>query len=179
MPLSDPHNPGELGFDYWLSETNQFNLNPVFSRNGTPERFEGDSSEVLVDEALKFIAQANKENKPAFVLIWYASPHRPFEALDKDKIAFKDLTEASRPHHGEIVAMDRSIGTLRQGLRELGIVENTLVWFNSDNGGLPSFSVTSTAGAGLPGVIPDTTGHLRGFKSSFYEGGFRVPAIIE
>ena len=180
MPLSDPHHPGELGFDYWLSETNQFNLDPLFSRNGIAERIEGESSEILVDEALAFIEQANKEGKPAFVLIWYASPHRPFEALDADMEAFEDLPEASRVHHGEIVAMDRSIGTLRHGLRDLGIAGNTLVWFTSDNGGLPTFDVTrASTGEVLPGVVPDTTGDLRGFKNSFYEGGIRVPGIIE
>ena len=83
MPLSVPHHPGELGFDYWLSETNQFNLDPLFSRNGTTERIEGESSEILVDEALAFIEQAQRRDKPAFVMIWYASPHRPFEALDE------------------------------------------------------------------------------------------------
>ena len=180
MPLSDPHNPGELGFDYWLSETNQFNLDPQFSRNGTVENFKGESSEILVEEALKFIAQAHKENKPSFVLIWYASPHGPMEALDKDKAVFADMHEFSGAHHGEIVAMDRSIGMLRQGLGDLGIAGNTLVWFNSDNGGLPMFGVTRTSsGEYIPGINPDSTGHLRGSKSSFYEGGFRVPAIIE
>ena len=179
MPLSDPHNPGELGFDYWLSDTNQFNLNPLLSRNGTPERIDGESSEVLVDEALKFIERAHKQDKPAFVMIWYASPHRPFEARDKDMEAFADLSEASRVHHGEIVAMDRSIGNLRRGLRDLGIAGNTLVWFCSDNGGLPTFTVTSAAGKVHPGINPDSTGHLRGFKHAFHEGGIRVPGIIE
>jgi arylsulfatase A-like enzyme len=62
--------------------------------------------------------------------------------------------------------MDRSIGTLRDGLRSLGIAEETLVWFTSDNGGLRR-------------ITPDTTGGLRGFKNDIYEGGLRVPAIIE
>ena len=180
LPLSDPHHPGELGFDYWLSETNQFNLNPLLSRNGTAEHIEGESSEILVDEALRFIEQAHKQDKPAFVMIWYASPHRPFEALDEDMEAFEGMPEASRAHHGEIIAMDRSVGALRQGLRDLGIAGNTLVWFTSDNGGLPTFSVTrASSGEELPGVLPDSTGHLRGFKSSFYEGGIRVPGIVE
>ena len=180
MPADDPHHPGELGFDYWLSETNQFNLDPVFSRMGTAEQFKGESSEILVQEALKFLADAHKQSKPAFILIWYASPHGPMEALDKDKAAFADQHEFSAAHHGEIVAMDRSIGMLRQGLRDMGVAEDTLVWFNSDNGGLPTFGVTRTStGEYIPGINPDSTGHLRGSKSSFYEGGFRVPAIIE
>ena len=110
-----------------------------------------------------------------FAVIWYASPHRPFAALPEDEEPFAELDDASRTHHAEIVVMDRSIGTLREGLRELGIADNTLVWFTSDNGGLPDISY----GPEHPGVRPDTTGHLRGFKKDFYEGGLRVPTIIE
>jgi arylsulfatase A-like enzyme len=62
--------------------------------------------------------------------------------------------------------MDRSIGALRKGLRDLDIADNTLVWFCSDNGG-------------LPGIKPDTVGGLRGNKNSIFEGGLRVPGIIE
>ncbi len=71
-----------------------------------------------------------------------------------------------RNHYGEIVAIDLSIGNLRRTLREMGIEKNTMIWFNSDNGGLKDF-----------GSI--TTGKLRGYKSSLYEGGIRVPGIIE
>ena len=175
LPADDPHNPGELGFDYWLSHTNQFNVDPVLSENGVPKPFEGDSSEVLVDEALRYIAEQRESGKPVFAVIWYASPHRPFAALPEDEEPFGELDDASRTHHAEIVAMDRSIGTLRQGLRDLGIADNTLLWFTSDNGGLPDISY----GPEHPGVRPDTTGHLRGFKKDFYEGGLRVPTIIE
>lgn len=55
---------------------------------------------------------------------------------------------------------------MRQGLRELDIADNTLVWFCSDNGGLPK-------------ITPETVGGLRGFKGTLCEGGLRVPAIIE
>ena len=171
----DPHNPGELGFDYWLSATNQFNVDPVLSRNGEIVRFKGDSSEVLVDEALKFIEEQEDSGKPSFVVIWYASPHRPFASLEEDTRDFTQLDPGSRDHHGELVAMDRSIGTLRSGLRDLGVAENTLVWFTSDNGGLPNIDY----GPEHLGVHPDTTGHLRGFKKDFYEGGLRVPTIVE
>ena len=80
--------------------------------------------------------------------------------------AFGALDRTSQNHHGELVALDRSIGSLRRGLRKLGIAENTLVWFCSDNGGLKD-------------ITPSTTGNLRDFKGSLYEGGLRVPAIIE
>lgn len=175
LPKSDPHNPGELGFDYWLSHTQEFNLDPILSRNGTPEQFSGDSSEVLVEEALQFIQRESNRDKPLFVVIWYSSPHRIFEASEADAAPFASLDPGSAAHHGELVAMDRSIGTLRKGLRDLDIADDTLVWFKNDNGGLPNIDYDEDH----LGVHPDTTGHLRGFKKDFYEGGLRVPAIIE
>ena len=163
---NDTHGPGGFGFDYWLSVTNFFDLNPVMSRNGSFENFSGDSSEIIVNEALEFITQKSRSNIPFFVVIWYGTPHSPWMTLDKDKVAFENLNEQSMNHYGELVAMDRSIGTLRAGLKKLNINQETLVWFTSDNGGLPR-------------INPSTTGGLRDFKGSLYEGGIRVPAIIE
>ena len=175
IPASDPRNPGQLGFDYWLSISTQFNLNPVLSRNGVPEQFEGDGSEVIVDEALEFIARETKKGRPVFVVVWYSTPHRVFEATEEDVAPYLDRTDKSSALQlGELAAMDRSIGTLRQGLRDLGVAGNTLVWFTSDNGGLPDIDYGEHLG-----VHPDTTGHLRGFKKDLYEGGIRVPTVIE
>ncbi len=176
IPASNPHNPGEHGFDYWLSKSTQFNLNPLLSRNGVAEQFEGDGSEVIVDEALKFIARETSKKKPVFVLIWYSTPHRDFEASKEDVAPYVGRTDdSSALQLGELAAMDRSLGTMRQGLKDLGIAKNTLVWFTSDNGGLPDIAYRPD----LPAVHPDSTGHLRGFKKDLYEGGIRVPTIIE
>jgi arylsulfatase A-like enzyme len=169
----DTHSPGVFGFDTWLSVTNFFDMDPLLGRKGTVEQFEGESSEIVVDEALKFIKQNQKidDDKPFFVVIWYGSPHAPWESTETDRQAFTDLNEDSQRHHGhhaELVAMDRSIGTLRAGLKTLGVSDNTIVWFNSDNGGLPA-----------PRINPDTVGGLRGNKSDIWEGGLRVPGIIE
>lgn len=163
---SDPLNPGSFGFDEWLSVSNFFDRDPIMSRMGKFEQFEGDSSEIIVDEALKFIRRQSSANKPFFAVIWYGTPHSPFVASDEDLTHFPHLNDSSQNHYGELVAMDRSIGALRKGLRDLKIAENTLVWFNSDNGGLPR-------------IKPDTVGGLRGFKGSVFEGGLRVPCVIE
>lgn len=162
----DSHSPGAFGFDTWLSATNFFDLNPILSRQGKFEEFAGDSSEIIVAEALGFIASKKDSNQPTFTVIWYGSPHSPMMASDTDRSAFDDLDDNSAHHYGELVAMDRSIGSLRKGLRELGIADNTLLWFNSDNGGLPK-------------IKPTTVGQLRAYKGSMYEGGIRVPAIVE
>ncbi|MBT4900843.1 MAG: sulfatase-like hydrolase/transferase, partial [Verrucomicrobia bacterium] len=162
----DSHHPGAFGFDEWLSVTNFFDRNPIMSRKGKNEEYSGDSSEIIVDEALKFIKANATANKPFFTVIWYGTPHDPWTAAKADKKSFTKLSQKAQEHYGELVAMDRSIGTLRKGLREMGVAQNTLVWFMSDNGGLPRLD-------------PPTTGGLRSFKGSMYEGGLRVPAIIE
>ncbi len=161
---SDPHHPGHFGFDHWLTVTNFFDMNPVMSRMGKFEEFRGDSSEIIVAESLKFIKRTETANKPFFVVIWYGSPHSPWVAGKRDQV--KGEEPRSAHHHGELVAMDRSIGTLRAGLKKIGVDRNTLVWFCSDNGG-------------LKGVGHDSVGGLRGNKGSIWEGGLRVPGIIE
>lgn len=163
---SDTHTPGAFGFETWLSVTNFFDVDPILSREGEFEEFSGDSSEIVVDEALKYMRERAEEEAPFFVVIWYGSPHSPFRASEEDGAPFGDLAEKSRHHYGELAAMDRSLGALRAGLRELGVAENTLLWFNSDNGGLPE-------------VTPSSVAPLRGFKNSMYEGGLRVPAVVE
>ncbi len=162
----DPRSPAAFGFDSYVSATNFIDMDPLLGRDGVPEKFEGDSSEVVVAEALKFVEKQHTAGKPFFAILWYGTPHSPFKADDADKAPFGSLDEASAHHHGELVAMDRSIGTLRQKLRDLGIADDTLVVFNSDNGGLPE-------------IKPNTTGGLRGNKGTVYEGGLRVPGIIE
>lgn len=162
----DTHTPKAFGFETWLSVTNFFDLDPLMSREGEFEQFKGDSSEVTVSQALKFIETYAKETKPFFAVIWFGSPHSPMRALEKDQAAFADLPLKHRNHLGELVAMDRAIGTLRSGLREHKVAENTLVWFNSDNGGLKGYG-------------SETVGDLRGWKNTMYEGGLRVPCVIE
>lgn len=158
----DANHPGKYGFEEWLSVTNFFDLNPLMSRNGKFEEFKGDSSDIIVAEALKFIERKKVAEVPFLAVIWYGSPHNPMRALKKDVQA----PGGNLGHHlGELVAIDRSVGALRKGLRDLGIEKNTLVWYCSDNGGLT--------------VDPHACGNLKGHKGSLFEGGIRVPGIIE
>jgi arylsulfatase A-like enzyme len=163
---SDDHNPGEFGFGEWLSVTNFFDRDPLLSRGGKFEDFQGDSSEIVVAQASEFISQQHRAGVPSLTVIWFGTPHNPFKASVEDRAPFEDLDEDSKHHYGELVAMDRSIGTLQSKLRGLGIRDSTLVWFCSDNGGLPK-------------IKPSTVGPLRGNKGTIYEGGLRVPGIIQ
>lgn len=161
---TDTHHPGAFGFEHWLTATNYFDRDPLLSRMGEFEGFTGDSSEVAIDEAVKFI-QREAPTRPTFTVVWFGTPHSPFLASEEDKSPFATLPENYRNQYGEIIALDRSIGALRVGLAEAGIAENTLIWYCSDNGGLAEFG-------------PETMGGLRGSKNTMYEGGLRVPGII-
>jgi arylsulfatase A-like enzyme len=170
-----PVNPGRLGYDEYLAHDNFFDIDPVFSRNGAePQQFKGESSKILVDEALGFIRKVHQEENPFFTTVWFGSPHGPYRASVEDIALYKEVPSAElRARLGEITAMDRAVGTLRNGLKELGVADNTLIWFNSDNG-IPRDFIGKKGNddAGL-------NGHLHGTKASLYEGGIRVPAMIE
>ena len=162
----DKYSPGEFGFDKWISVTNFFDVNPIMGDNGTITDFKGSSSEIIVNQALSFIKKNIDDDTPFFSVIWDGSPHDPFVASDEDKIGFESLDKNSSEHYGELVAFDRSIGHLRSKLKEMGVSKNTILWFCSDNGGLKN-------------IYPTTVGGLRGSKNTMWEGGLRVPAIIE
>ena len=132
----NPRHPGHFGFDHWLSVTNFFDRDPLMSRLGSFEEFEGDSSDVAMEQAIHFIRTEHARGNPFFTVIWYGTPHSPWIAGEDDKVDFAQLSDIEQNHYGELVAMDRSIGALRLALRELQIEEDTLVWFNSDNGGI-------------------------------------------
>lgn len=161
---ADPLSPGRMGFDEWVSADNFFDLDPVLGRNGVPEKFRGDSSDVTTDVALEFIRRQAGAGKPFLAVVWFGSPHVPHQALPADKEAYRALPEKDQNYFGEIAAVDRSVGRLRQALRESGVAGNTLLWYCSDNGG--------HAG-------PKSTGNLRGQKGTLWEGGLRVPGIVE
>jgi arylsulfatase A-like enzyme len=168
-----PLSPNALGFDESWSHDNFYEMDSELSRNGNPpEAFKGESSEVIVDEALKFARKAVGAEKPFFIVLWFGSPHDPYSGSEEDIAPFEALGPEISRRFAEITAMDRAIGSFRAGLDEIGARENTLIWFNSDNG------VT------IEGIPKDQhehlfNGNLKGHKSQLSDGGIRVPGIIE
>ena len=183
-----PVSPLSMGFHECLSHDNFFEMNPSLSRNGgPPELFKGESSEILIREAIQVIERAQKAGKPFFQVIWFGSPHEPYSGLPQDLALYDDLPakytkqvkitsnetgggtkrpqgEVLRERYAEITAMDRAIGTLRKHLAQNGLRENTLLFYCGDNGTSPD------AALGFP---------HRGAKATFYEGGTLVPGLIE
>ena len=124
------------------------------------EQLEGESSMIAVDAAIDFMRDQVEQDIPFLSIIWFGSPHSPFDALEEDKALYEGKPMAE--YYREITAMDRAFGKLRKELRSLGIADQTLLWYTSDNGGLNE----ETSG-----------GRMK--KGSIYEGGLRVPALLE
>ncbi len=161
--VDSPVSPGASGFDRWASASNFYDLNPTFSVQGKDVNFKGEGSELTVELALQWIREKSNEEAPIFAVIWFGSPHFPHHALPEDAALYASEPKKVREYLGEITAMDRAFGKLRSELAVMGLRDNTLLWFNSDNGAMP---------------VGDS-GDARGGKHAVFEGGLRVPAFIE
>mgnify|MGYP002621681685 CR=1 FL=1 len=159
-----PVHPGNNGFDHWLSAPNFFDNDPILSRMGEAVQTTGESSIVTANAALEWIHQQAEAERPFLAVVWFGSPHNPHRAADEDRTLYADQPKKRQDFYGEITGMDRAFGKLRDTLGELGIRDNTVLWYCSDNGGLPR--------------VGSTGGH-RGHKGQVYEGGLLVPAILE
>ncbi|TWT75435.1 Arylsulfatase [Allorhodopirellula solitaria] len=131
------------------------------------DNLDGDDSRVLMDRAVPFVKQAAGEKKPFFAVIWFHTPHLPVVAGPKYAKMYSQYDLHERNYYGCVTAMDDQIGRLRKTLADAGVTDNTMLWFCSDNG--PEGNAKS----------PGSAGDFRGRKRSLYEGGVRVPGILQ
>ncbi|MCA9299669.1 MAG: sulfatase-like hydrolase/transferase, partial [Phycisphaerales bacterium] len=132
------------------------------------DNLDGDDARVIMDRVIPFIDDAVSHEAPFLAVIWFHSPHLPVVAEDADRAPYALLDEYAQHYFGCLTAMDEQVGRLRARLRALGIADDTIVWFCSDNG--PE---------GQARTAPGSAGPLRGRKRSLYEGGVRVPGLLE
>lgn len=133
-------------------------------------------TERLSGEALQFIEESKKGDTPFFMNFWFYNVHTPLQAK-KDKIEkYQGLVEEGADHNNPVYAamvehMDDAIGQVLKKLETTGMLENTLIIFTSDNGGLRGNyeNRRQRVTANFP---------LRSGKGDVYEGGVRVPFII-
>ncbi|MEO0477384.1 MAG: sulfatase-like hydrolase/transferase, partial [Planctomycetota bacterium] len=146
--------------DYWANDY----FDDTYLHNGEHKKFEGFCTDVWFEEATRFI-EGQKGKKPFVCYIATNAPHLPFVAKKEDLARHtSQKDEGVRGFYAMISNIDDNIGKLRQRLTELGIADNTILVFMTDNGtarGLRLFN------AGM-----------RGAKGSAYEGGHRVPCFI-
>jgi arylsulfatase A-like enzyme len=156
--------------------------------NGVPglEKYHGQDiflSEALTIEAKAQVAAAVKEGKPFFLYFAHYAVHAPFNSDPRFAAHYKDSgrPEAAQAFGTLDEGMDKSLGDMLDQLDQLGIAENTLVYFLGDNGSDAPMVAPGTPGAGeglkLGAHIVGSAEPLRGKKGSHYEGGMRVPLI--
>jgi arylsulfatase A-like enzyme len=139
--------------------------NPYF-HNGKRvlDNITGDDSRIIMDRAIPFIDKAVKDHKPFFAVIWFHAPHKPIKAGLRYKAMYSQYTEEEQDYYGCITALDDQVGRLHKELKTLGVEDNTMIWFCSDNG--------------PENRTPGTTGGLRARKRSLFSGGVGVPAFL-
>lgn len=134
-------------------------------------------TEALTLEANFALEQAVQDNKPFFLYMSHYAIHAPLEKHEplQTKYLQAGIPKPEATYASMVEGMDASLGQILYKLDELGVAEDTLIWFYSDNGGLSH---------GPRGKTPQGTGHythnwpLRSGKSSAYEGGIRVPMLV-
>jgi len=136
------------------------------------ENLLGDDSRVLMDRAIPFIRKAVADKKPFLAVIWFHAPHEPVVAGPEFRKMYADkgYDEGQQNYYGCITAEDIQIGRLRKLLRDLGVADNTMLWFTSDNG---------PEGDEIGGTKQGSAGPFRGRKRSLWEGGIHVPGLLE
>ncbi len=171
------------GFDHWFGYLNQDHAHYYY-----PEYLDDDedrlvlennsrtrkhySHDLLIDRALEFMR--NAKEAPFFFYGAFTLPHYSSTDEDEDKFAVPSTepytnehwSEKSKKYAAMVHRLDQGVGKIVGLLNELGLRENTLIIFTSDNGG------HQDVWKGF-----NTNGPLRGYKRSLYEGGIRVPFI--
>ena len=178
-----PYRPHDRGFDeafyhggggvtqapdWWDNDY----FDDTYLRNGKPEKVTGYCTDVWFSNALDFIERNN--DKPFFCYLSTNSPHGPFHVPQEYIDLYKENPNITNPNfYGMITNVDDNLGAFRVRLEEMGLAENTILIFMTDNG--------TAAGVELDRDGFLTAGYnsgMRGRKSSEYNGGHRVPFFI-
>lgn len=164
-----PYHPNAQGFDEFVGfcggHWNDY-YDPVLERNGEEFQARGFIADVLTEEAIAFMRKKREESKPFFCYIPYNTPHTPASARPDDWERWADHPEIednfTRAMYALCENLDTNVGRLIASLDEMGIAEDTIVLYLTDNG---ANGVRYNAG-------------MAGYKSSVLEGGVRVPLFV-
>lgn len=147
-------------------------FNPVLEHNNVSKKYEGYCDDIFTDAALDFISK--KDKKPFFAYLATNLPHFPLQVPEDKAAPYRKmgLHEDNALTYGMITNIDNNVGRVLQHLKKLGIQENTIVIFLSDNGP----RTRRTKNDSYPGRW---VANLRGTKTSAYDCGIRVPFYVK
>jgi len=157
--------PGEYGIDEHKAVNSTDDYPNLWGAEFRPR-----STEIIIDETIRFIEE-NRE-KPFYVQAWLLDTHAYLQPTEEQQKAYPRHNGALKIYYSAATDADKHIGRLVQKLDELGLAENTVLVFSSDNG--PEDIVIGNASHSGVG----SAGPFRGRKRSLYEGGVRMPFIV-
>lgn len=170
------HGGGGVGQipDYWGNDY----FDDTYFHNGQPRKFDGYCTDVFFREATRFIT--DNRNQPFFVYLTTNAPHSPYRVDEKYSQSYGSKVggdEGLGKFYGMIANIDENVGRLLSHLKQLGLKNNTIVIFMTDNG--TARGATFTDYRGNDGkLVSGYNAGMRGRKGSPYEGGHRVPCFI-
>ncbi len=175
--------PRQRGFDYHygavLGEIDYFTREAHhvldWQRNNEEVKEEGYNTQLIGADAVRRIGQHDPQT-PLFMYLAFTAAHTPYQALPEYLEKFGHIEEETRRTYAAMIAcFDDELGKVLDALEARGMRQNTLIIFHSDNGGTRDAAMT---GESKVKVVPCDNGTLRAGKGSLYEGGVRVPAIV-
>lgn len=149
-----------------------------WQRNGKFFNEEGYHTALIGDEAVKLIEAQDKE-KPFFLYFAALAVHSPLQAPKEEIDAYAGIfdDEEKRIYAAMLTNLDTQVGRLVGALEKKGARDNTLIFFTTDNGGIRKMKANAPGGKPAKNP-PASNGELRDGKASLYEGGVRLPAIV-
>ncbi|MDN3663895.1 arylsulfatase [Algibacter miyuki] len=166
------HGGGGIGQtpDYWNNDY----FDDSYYRNGVAEKKEGYCTDVWFDEAMRFIEA--KKDEPFFCYLSLNAPHGPYNVPQEYYDMYKDetaISEKQKRFYGMITNVDNNFSKLLNKLETLGIADNTIIVFTTDNGTARGYRIDEETNK----LLGYNAG-MRGTKGSEYDGGHRVPFIV-
>ncbi len=170
-----PHRPEDRGFrhavyhlgwgitstpDHWANDY----FDDFFVIDGETKQFPGYCTDVWFQQAERWIRDCHRQSRPFFAYISTNAPHGPFYAPDEYKTPYAALAPDTRGFFAMVANLDENMARLDALLKELGLRENTILVFMTDNGGTGGIKVFNAG--------------MRGAKASYYDGGHRVPFFL-
>lgn len=133
-------------------------------------------TDLLTEKSVSYIREKAREKDPFFLYLAYNAPHYPMHAPQKYMDRFAHLAPDRQVMCAMISAVDDGVGQVVDELARNGILENTIIYFQSDNG--PSRESRNFLDGRQDPYYGGTAGGFKGHKFSLFEGGIRVPALI-